>query len=212
MKKLFYLLFGLVVMIVVASCSDTETYADQKEAEVKAIKKYLSDSSVTVISEDKFFDQDSTTDVSRNEYVLFESSGVYMQIIRKGCGSKIADGETASVLCRFTEWNLETDSVQLSNNVLSYSSLIEKFIVKNSSGTFEGSFVSGSSVMYSVYGSQAVPGGWLVPLTYINIGRPTQEGDETAKVKIIVPHTQGQYYASQNVYPCLYEITYQRGK
>lgn len=212
MKKLIYLLFGLGIMIAAASCSDTETYADQKEAELKAIKKYLSDSSVTVISEEKFFGQDSTTDVSKNEFVLFESSGIYMQIIRKGCGSKIVNGETASVLCRFTEWNLETDSVQLSNNVLSYSSLIEKFIVKNSSGTFEGSFVSGSSVMYSVYGSQAVPGGWLVPLTYINIGRPTKEGDEIAKVKLIVPHTQGQYYASQNVYPCLYEITYQRGK
>jgi len=212
MKKLIYLLFGLCAVAFVASCSNSETYADQKEDEVKAIKKYLSDSAVTVISEEKFFAQDSTTNLSRNEFVLFNSSGVYMQIIRKGCGSKIADGETASVLCRFTEWNLETDSIQLSNNVLSYSSLIEKFIVKNSSGTFEGSFVSGSSVMYSIYGSQAVPGGWLVPLTYINIGRPVNEGDETAKVKLIVPHSQGQYYASQNVYPCLYEITYQRGK
>lgn len=212
MKKLIYLFIGICTIIIAVSCSNTETYADQKKDEVKAINRFLSDSSINVISEEKFFSQDSTTDVSRNEFVLFESSGVYMQIVRKGCGNKIANGETASVLCRFTEWNLETDSVQLSNNVLAYSSLLEKFIVKNSSGTFEGSFVSGSSVMYSVYGSQAVPGGWLVPLTYINIGRPTEKGDETAKVRLIVPHTQGQYYASQNVYPCYYEITYERGK
>jgi len=212
MKKILYIIFAFCSLAIAVSCDDTETYAEQKEAEAKAIKRYISDSAVNVISEEEFFAQDSTTDVSRNEFVLFESSGVYMQIIRKGCGSKIAEGETAPVLCRFTEWNLETDSIMLSNDVLSYSSLIEKFIVTNSSGTFEGSFVSGSSVMYSVYGSQAVPGGWLVPLTYINIGRPMKAGDEIAKVRLIVPHTQGQYYASQYVYPCLYEITYQRGK
>lgn len=212
MKKILYFIFGFCSLVIAVSCDDTETYAEQKADEVKAIKRYISDSAVTVISEEEFFAQDSTTDVSKNEFVLFESSGVYMQIIRKGCGSKIADGETAPVLCRFTEWSLETDSITLSNDVLSYSSLIEKFLVTNSSGTFEGSFVSGSSVMYSVYGSQAVPGGWLVPFAYINIGRPTKEGDEIAKVKLIVPHTQGQYYASQYVYPCLYEITYQRGK
>jgi len=51
-----------------------------------------------------------------------------------------------------------------------------------------------------------------VPLTYINLGRPINEGDEIAKVRLIVPHTQGQAYASQNVYPCLYDITYERGR
>lgn len=212
MKNIIYILITLCAIAFTCACSDTETYADQKKAEVKAINKYIADSAVTVITEEEFFAKDSTTDVSKNEFVLFESSGVYLQIIRKGCGEKIKEGETASVLCRFTEWNLETDSIQLSNNVLSYSSLIEKFIVKNSSGTYEGSFVIGSSVMYSIYGSQAVPGGWLVPLPYINLGRPTSTDEEIAKVKIIVPHTQGQYYASQNVYPCLYELTFERGK
>ena len=36
--------------------------------------------------------------------------------------------------------------------------------------------------------------------------------DKNAKVKLIVPHSQGQSYAVQSVYPCLYEITYQRGR
>ena len=66
--------------------------------------------------------------------------------------------------------------------------------------------------MYRIYQSASVPAGWLVPLTYINLGRPINEGDEIAKVRLIVPHTQGQAYASQNVYPCLYDITYERGR
>ena len=66
--------------------------------------------------------------------------------------------------------------------------------------------------MSSVYGSTAVPSGWLVPFTYINVGRQTSENDEIAKVKLIVPHSQGQSNASSNVYPCFYVITYERGR
>ena len=32
--------------------------------------------------------------------------------------------------------------------------------------------------MYQYYGSKAVPAGWLVPLTYINIGRQVSEDEE----------------------------------
>lgn len=135
-----------------------------------------------------------------------------MQIIRKGCGEKIKDGETVTVLCRFNEYNLlqSADSVQLSNMGTSW--LVDKIMVKRNSGTYTASFDKNSSLMYTAYSSAAVPNGWLIPLSYINIGRPTKEGDEIAKVKLIVPHSQGQQYASQNVYPCLYELTFQRGK
>lgn len=83
--------------------------------------------------------------------------------------------------------------------------------VKNTSGTFSGTFDKESSLMYNTYSSTAVPSGWLVPLTYIKLGRPASETDEIAKVKLIVPHSMGQSNASQNVYPCMYEITYQQG-
>ena len=33
--------------------------------------------------------------------------------------------------------------------------------------------------------------------------------DEIAKVRLIVPHSQGHSDALSNVYPCFYEITYQ---
>jgi hypothetical protein len=210
MRKVGYILTLLCAVILFTACNNTETYADQKNKERAAIKKYIEDNKINVISETEFY-KDSTTDVSKNEFVLFESTGVYMQIIRKGCGEKLKDGETATVLCRFIETNLLTDSIQLSNQVLSYSSIVDKMTVLNNSGTYTASFISGSSLMYSAYGSLSVPSGWLVPLAYINLGRPKSESDEIAKVKLIVPHSQGQSYASSGVYPCLYEITYQRG-
>ena len=212
MRKISLLLLALVGIVLFTACNNDETYADQKKKERSAINSYLANEKIKVITEDEFYANDSTTDVSKNEFVLFESTGVYMQIVRKGCGEAIKDGENTSVLCRFTERNLLTDSIQLSNDVLAYSSLVEKMNVKRSSGQYTASFVAGSSIMYSAYGSTSVPSGWLVPLAYINLGRPASATDQVAKVRIIVPHTQGQQYATQNVYPCLYDITYERGR
>ena len=82
--------------------------------------------------------------------------------------------------------------------------------VKNTSGTFKGTFSKQFCIMYTTYSSAAVPSGWLVPFTYINLGRYDSADAELAKVKLIVPHSQGQSAAAQSVYPCLYEITYER--
>jgi len=212
MKKLAYALVSLIAITAIISCDDTETYADKKEKEQAAISRFISNGKITVINESQFKGQGYTTDTTKNEYVLMQSSGVYMQIIREGCGEKIKNGETATVLCRFTEYNLLTDSLQLSNNVQSFHYLPEEMTVTNTSGTFTASFISGSSLIYSAYSTTAVPSGWLVPFTYIKIGRPTEDGDEIAKVKLIVPHNQGHIYATNGVYPCYYELTYQRGK
>ena len=84
--------------------------------------------------------------------------------------------------------------------------------VRNTSGTFTASFVRGESVMSSALNTTEVPAGWLVPLNYIRVGRPEAEGDEIAKVRLIVPHTSGHNYARQSVYPCLYDIMYQRSR
>lgn len=212
MGKIKFILFAFAAIFTLMSCDDTESYADQKKKERAAINSYITKNKIKVISESEFFEQDTTTDVSKNEYVLFDNTGVYMQIIREGCGEKLKDGETATVLCRFTEWNLLTDSLQLANNIgASEFNHPDIMIVKNTSGTFKASFVAGSSVMHFIYGSTSVPAGWLTPLTYIKIGRPANPGEEIAKVKLIVPHTQGHQYATSGVYPCLYEITYQRG-
>lgn len=194
-----------------AACSDTETYADQKKKERSAINRYIANQKIKVISEAQFIAQDSTTDTLKNEFVLFDNTGVYMQIIRKGDeGEILKDGESATVLCRFKEYNLlESDSTLQSTNINRYTYCTDKMTVTNTSGTLTGVFDKNFCVMYTTYKSTAVPAGWLVPLKYIRLARRT---DRIAKVKIIVPHSQGQDNAAQNVYPCLYELTYQRGR
>lgn len=212
MKNIKFLLILIASAIAFTSCNDTETYSDQKKKERSAINSWIAKQKVKVISEKEFINNNYKTDLSQNEFVLFNNTGVYMQIIREGCGEKLKDGETTTVLCRFSERNLLTDTIQLSNEVLDFSSAVDKMTVKNTSGTFTASFIAGSSVMYSIYQTASVPAGWLVPLSYINVGRPANQGDEIAKVRIIVPHTQGHSFASSGVYPCLYDITYQRGR
>jgi hypothetical protein len=111
------------------------------------------------------------------------------------------------VLCRFKEYNILTDSLILTNEVMKLSYLVDKMNVTRTSDSFTASFVEG--VMFTQYQSASVPAGWLVPLLYINVGRLEKEEDEIAKVNIIVPHSQGHQSAVTGVYPCYYEITYQ---
>ena len=167
------MLFAVAAVVMLAACNHGDTYADQKNRERSAINKFIKENGINVISESDFEEQNNVTYLDKNQFVLFKTTGVYMQI-----GAAVVD----------------------------------KMDVTNTSGTFTASFVAGESVMASDYGSTAVPAGWLTPLSYINVGRVTSEDDELAKVRLIVPHTQGQQYASSSVYPCYYEITYERGR
>lgn len=212
-KGLLFLCLLLLSATVFTACSDDETYADQVKRERSAISAYIASSGVNVISEETFRNQNYTTDVSKNQFVLFESSGLYMQIVRKGTGKPIASGESAGILCRYTELNLLTDTIQANNTILPYYyRYVEKMNVTNNSGTFSGSFEKERSLMYLFYGSTAIPSGWLAALPYLNFDRYVNANSEIAKVRLIVPHDIGQSYASSGVYPCLYDITFERGK
>ena len=218
MKKILFALIALVGVVVVASCDDTETYAEQRDRENAAIRRFINENGIDVITEAEFKAQDSTTNVGGedkskdNEFVLMKTSGVYMQIVREGCGEKIQNGETTDVLCRFTERNMLTDSIQLTNDILAFASIPEKMNVTNTNGTFTASFDQNSSLMYTFYRSASVPSGWLIPLNYIKVGRQSSYDGEIAKVNLIVPSTQGHQSASSNVYPCYYTITYEKGR
>jgi len=200
---------------VLSSCNDYETYGDKKEKERNAIAKFISDSSIVVISEDQFNQQGHTTDLARNEFVKLDKTGVYMQIVRSGCGSMLADGESTRLVCRFSEYDILEDTTTVCNNnpdmslngksVVALPDIIQ---VSRTSGSYNASFESG--VMLTVYRSASVPAGWLVPLSYIKVGRPQSLTDECAKVRLIVPHSQGHASASSNVTPCYYELTFQR--
>ena len=218
MKKYLFILITLAAVI--SSCNDYETYGDKKEKERNAIAKFISDSSIVVISEDQFKQQGMKTDLSRNEFVKFDKSGVYMQIVRNGCGSQLEENKQVEILCRFSEYNIKADSMLVRNDIAygahingiyyDLSAYPEKMSVTRVGSSYTASFVADNSVMYAFHGSTSVPGGWLVPLPYIKIGRPEKDGDEVAKVRLIVPHTQGTPDASSSVYPCFSEINYER--
>lgn len=205
MKK--YLIILIAMMAVLASCNDYETYGDKKEKERNAIAKYISDHSILVISEDQFNQQGHTTNLDRNEFVKLDKSGVYMQIVREGCGDMIKDGESLTIDCRFTEFDILNDTSTIYNTTVAYASMPDRMAVTRTSGTYTASFISG--LMTNVY-STSVPAGWLVPFSYIKVGRPQSMTEECAKVRLIVPHTQGHAYASSNVCPYFYTITFQR--
>lgn len=211
MKKLSILLLAMLGIVFLAACNDDDTYADQLEKEDRAIKEYISKEKITVISEEQFKNQNNTTDVAKNQYVKLDNSGVYMQIVEEGTGEKLQNGETATVLARFDETNLLTNTLWLSNRTLSESGNVDKFSVTKTNASFTGSFDASSSVMYQTYRSAAVPEGWLAMMPYVKLGRRTSADAKEAHVKLIVPSQQGTLEATRSVVPMAYDITLLRG-
>ena len=217
MKKYSYIISLLMAIVLLAGCENYETYSDMKKKEQDAIERFIAEQGIEVIDQTTFEEQGCVTDLKRNQYVKFTRNGVYMQIIREGCGTVLEEQKTVNVLCRFMEQNIQTGDIITRNDIhaslstmdgIDVSTLLDKMSVLRTGTTITASFISG--MMYRYHGSSSVPGGWLVPLTYVKIGRPENEGEETAKVRLIVPHSQGTADASSSVTPYFYEITYQR--
>ena len=180
-----------------------------KEEEREAIKRFIEKEDIKVISFEQFQEQDSTTNVKDNEFVLFSDNGVYMQIVEKGNGNALKDGRY-EVLARYVEEQITADGTGDTLSLNTIGNLAphpDEFMLTKSGKNFSASFTTGQ--MASVYGSTSVPSGWLIPFNYIRTGR---EISGRAKVRLIVPHSEGQKNASAYVYPCYYEITYQLGR
>lgn len=218
MKKFSYIIALLMAVVVFAGCENYETYSDMKKKEQDAIEAFIAEHGIQVIDQTTFEAQGNKTDLASNQFVKFTRNGVYMQIVREGCGSVLEENKTVNVLCRFMEQNIQTGDVVVRNDIhaslsslgtgIDVSQYLDKMSVVRTGTTLTASFLSG--MMYQYHGSTSVPGGWLVPLNYVKIGRPENEGEETAKVRLIVPHSQGTADASSSVTPYYYEITYQR--
>lgn len=215
---------------VLCACHDEDTYAELRKTEKAQIANFIQHGTkvidkengktilevdpIKVISESEFFANDTTTNVEENEYVLLAGSGVYMQIIRKGVGERLQDDENCSVLCRYTELNIASDTIQSSNTLAATTEeKYERMNVRKANGliTAEFTVTEPLGIMYTLYGS-SVPSGWIHPLQFIKLGRQNSEEGEVAKVRIIVPSTEGQRDALNNIYPCFYEITYTKGR
>lgn len=193
----------LLLALFFASCDDTVTYSEMKEKERDAVNAYIKEKGINIISFEQFVANDSTTDVSKNEYVLVDD--IYVQIVnnpkkKDATAYSIKDGDNIDLLVRYYEYNIQEDDT-ISANV--YAADPDEMRVTNTSGSFQATFTSG--VMKTVYGG-SVPTGWLVPLRFLTF---TRKQSNLAKVNIIVPHTKGTSNAATYVYPCLYQISYQ---
>ena len=202
MKKVNILLVSVFLLgLIFQSCNNQKTYAEMKEDEREAIKRFIEKEGINVISFEQFQEQDSTTDVNKNQFVLFADNGVYMQIVAKGKGEKMKDG-SHELLVRYVEEQISEGGVTdtISSNK-GYTRPDEMRVTK-SGKNYQATFKTGLMSYYSA----AVPAGWLVPFNYITVGRKISD---RSKVRLIIPHSQGQVDASAKVYPCYYEITYQ---
>lgn len=193
MKKLTLFFFSLIVCaLAFQACDNTKTYAEMLDDEKDAIKAFIKDNNIKVISQSEFFNNDSITDTLSNEYVQL-TSGVYMQIRDKGSKNP-ADTvkKNDKVLVRFMEYSLIEKDTTLSN--LNYVEVVDEFNYTVTSSSIAGIFTQG--LMSSYYGP-SVPAGWLVPLIYVR---------DMAHVRIIVPSKMGHSSAMQSVYPYYYDI------
>lgn len=217
-KTTIFILTFCSLLTTFFSCKDTETYAEMKDKEKKAITAFIKDNDITgpitVISENTFYAQDSTTNLERNEYVLFEEDGIYMQIISKGSGKTFVEMAkeqpdstvTKNVLCRFLEYDIE--SADTTNTNFHTPSIVDKMLVKYThySHSYMASFTEGAMKSNNV---TAVPKGWFKPFNFIRLSK---DAGKVAKVRMIIPHASGTSNASGYVLPFYYEISYQLGK
>ena len=208
MKKLSILLtmvFGLGLFF--QSCNNGKTYAEMKEEEREAIKRFIELNDIKVIDEDQFAEQDSTTDVSANEYVLFEETGVYMQVVERGNGEPLGEGRH-EILVRYVEERIKQDGDSDTISLNTLSNLYahpDEFVLTKQDKSYSATFTT-LGAMYNAHTSAYVPSGWLMALNYLKVGR---EISGRSKIKLILPHSQGTATASSQVFPCYYEITYQ---
>ena len=200
----------MVLGLALHSCNNTKTYAELKDEEREAIKRYIELNDIKVIDEDQFEAQDSMTNVAANEYVLFEKTGVYMQVLERGNGKLLEDGRH-EILARYIEEQINidgsTDTLSL-NNHTNYASHPDEFMLTKEDNSLSATFTT-NGIMSQTHSSSYVPSGWLLPLNYLKVGRAIAD---RSRVKVILPHSQGTSTASGQVFPCVYDITYQMGK
>ncbi|NCC09070.1 MAG: DUF4827 domain-containing protein [Bacteroidia bacterium] len=212
MKNSIVLCFSVLLLgSIFQSCDNTKTYAEMLSDEREAVSRLIKDRGITVISKDEF-EKDTITDLKKNEYVLF-SNGVYMQIADRG-GKAESGGEINKVdtfatndnICvRYVEENIALgDTTTLNVFIPGLSDMhpewyalpaVFRYVVENESSY--GTFIEMSYLWASVYGSTAVPSGWLLALPYLR---------NNSHVRLIVPSKMGHNSAQQYVQPYYYDI------
>ena len=197
MKKIILALFSVcALMFIFQSCSKTRTYADRLADEKKAIDRYTKKNKIQTISYDEFIANDTVTDITKNQYVELQT-GLYMQIIVRGdkMDDKFKFKDRNEITVRFSEYNIMEEyetNVGNTNNPF----FVDAFVLTIRDSGIRGEFVDRGN-MLEIYGSKAVPSGWLIPLEYLRSG---------AHIKLIVSSKLGHTLSSQQVYPYAYDL------
>lgn len=202
MKKL--LLFFISLLAVGSffqACEDSKTYAEMLDEEKDAVNAFIKKHGITIISESEFNAKGYTTDIAKNEYVVFTGNGVYMQIVDKGVAEDtIRNNDIVAV--RFVETDIKEDDTTCFNVVLpgfenrpDLYTYPDVFRYVDNGYTVAGVFTEGS--MYAKYTTTDVPPGWLLALKYVT---------NYAHVRMIIPSKMGHQTASQYVNPYFYDI------
>ncbi|MCC8186817.1 MAG: DUF4827 domain-containing protein [Bacteroides sp.] len=211
MKKLiFFLLSFCILGSVFYSCDNSKTYAEKLADERKAINKYIADHNIKVIPEEEFL-KDTVTDVSKNEYVYFDT-GVYMQIVDRGT-EEVTDTfrNNDIVLARYVEYSIMTGDTIIDITDTHYGSYPEGFRLVRSGSSISGLFLltepgvypTLSELYYYAYGYSitGVMNGWLQSIQFLR---------DKSHVKLIIPSKMGHTYSSAAVYPYYYDVYFQR--
>ncbi len=184
MKKAALRLTGLFVFILVifASCDNSDSYADRLDRERKNIKKFISEHNIKVL------DTYPTSGVfAANEYFREPTTGVYINVIDSGNGKRASDTRHDYVNVRFTDaMSLpanESDTISLSDigvDPMVFMYGVQSSYVSSSSGTAEYYYLSK---------------GMAIPLKYVG---------EDAVVSLIVPFNSGSTVQQSASYPIFF--------
>ncbi len=220
MKRITFLIGILATLaIFIQSCNNGKTYAEMKEEEKEYIQDFINDNNIQVINENNF---DPSVKMADNQFVLFQSDGIYLHIDSLGTGkpfysildsiSKKQSGVRLVVLARFLEYSLMAKDTLLTNFYSNDSpeqfyyakSTSSSYYSSASTSTTFGRFFVDANITTTIHSMQtyygtSVPGGWLKPLQYVGDG---------GRVKVIVPSEVGTSTAQTNVRPYYYELQY----
>lgn len=204
MKKLVYFFLSLLIVGgVLQACDDSKTYAEQLEDEEREVKRFIRDNGIHVISQTVFEQNDTVTNLDKNEYVAL-SDGVYMQIVDRGTENKLDTFASNDEICiRYVERNLmRGDSISCLNVFM--EGYENPQIYANPSVfryVLEGTYAYGTFIqmdeLWAGYQTTVVPTGWLLALPFVR---------NNAHVRLIVPSKVGHSVAQQNVVPYHYDI------
>ena len=195
-KSVLTILSVLSLFLVFQSCSKTRTYADRLADEKKAIDRYVKNNKINIISYQRFIENDTVTDIDKNEYVELQT-GLYMQIVDRG--SKV-DVDTFAhrdeITVRFREYNIQEGYETMVGNT-NNPYFVDAFSYTKTENQVKGEFV-GEGNMVGYYQTKTVPTGWLIPLDYIRYG---------AHIKLIISSKLGHMNSFREVYPYAYDMT-----